>query len=273
MSKNNIPILMYHALVKDSSDTLNKVHIPVDLFRQEMKWLAENNYTTVSLDQLQQLLSDKNRQKYCAITFDDGYYSLYQYAMPILQQYNFTATLFLTTIITGEKDFSLLKDVSIESLPKNDRPLTWNEIKEMNVNGWSIQAHSVDHADHSRLTAEEQEQQILQSKFIIEQQIHQPVNHYAFPFGRYNTQTLRLIKKSGYASACSVHSGLACISDDNYRLPRLEMNYNDTLSSFIQKTTTGFISSKEKFKASFRNILFSNPVIKDLSKKITGKVN
>ncbi|SFP57515.1 Polysaccharide deacetylase [Pseudarcicella hirudinis] len=263
---------MYHALVGERNDTLNKVHITVETFKQEMQWLSDNGYQTISLDEIPGAFNRNDpHAKYCIITFDDGYYSLYQHAMPVLQQYNFSATLFLTTIITGEKDFSLLKGIDPDSLPANDRPLTWDEIREMSTKGWEIQSHSLDHADHGNLTEKELQRQVTQSKRIIEEQLKKPVLHYAFPFGKYNRQALKAVKEAGYITTCSVHTGLADINSDIYRLPRLEMNCNDVISSFSRKIMDGFTSKTEKLKASVRNLLFASPVIKDLSKKIIGE--
>jgi peptidoglycan/xylan/chitin deacetylase (PgdA/CDA1 family) len=267
-SQVKVPILMYHALVEKRTAHLNRVHITVELFKQQIGWLAAKGYKAVTIDDmLKNFGAKKNIQKYCVITFDDGYLSLYKYALPLLKQYGFAATLYLSTAAVGENDFEKLPSLNPKTLPANDKPLTWNEIKEMSDNGWAIESHSVSHADNSQLTAAQLIHEITESKKIIEQQLKKPVLHYAFPFGKYNAGSLKLLKEAGYKTATTVHAGLCTSKNNLYRLPRLEMNADDSLSSFIKKIETGFISSKEKLRSSARNILFNNPKVKDISKK------
>ena len=263
---------MYHALVEKRTAHLNRVHITVESFKQQMEWLAAKGYQAITIDDMLKNFTEKNNgQKHCVITFDDGYLSLYKYALPLLKQYGFAATLYLTTAAVGENDFKNLPSLNPKTLPVDDKPLTWNEIKAMSDNGWAIESHSVSHADNSQLTAAELIHEITTSKKIIEQQLQKPVLHYAFPFGKYNAVSLKIIKEAGYKTAATVHAGLCTSKNNLYRLPRLEMNADDSISSFIKKIETGFVSPKEKLRSSARNILFSNPKVKDLSKKIFKK--
>jgi peptidoglycan/xylan/chitin deacetylase (PgdA/CDA1 family) len=271
-SQIKVPILMYHALVEKRTTHLNRVHITVELFKQQMEWLAAKGYQAITIDDmLKNFAAKKNTQKYCVITFDDGYLSLYKYALPLLKQYGFSATLYLSTAAVGENDFKKLPSLNLNTLPVNDKPLTWDEIKEMSKNGWAIESHSVSHADNSQLTAAQLIYEITESKKIIEQQLQKPVLHYAFPFGKYNAASLKIIKDAGYKTSATVHAGLCTSKNNLYRLPRLEMNADDTVSSFIKKIETGFVSPKEKLRSSARNIIFSNPKVKDISKKFFKK--
>jgi peptidoglycan/xylan/chitin deacetylase (PgdA/CDA1 family) len=271
-NRKKVPVLMYHALVDIRTAQLNRVHITVDLFKQQIEWLAANNYHAITIDEmLAGFTAKENTGKHCVITFDDGYHSLYRYAMPLLRQYGFKATLYLATGAVGQHDFKSLQSLNQQTLPADDKPLTWDEIKEMNKNGWSIESHSVSHADNSQLNAQQLSYEITESKNIIEQQLQQPVLHYAFPFGKYNAASLKMIQEADYKTAATVHAGLFTAKNDLYRLPRLEMNANDSLASFIKKIETGFVSPKEKLRSSARNIIFSNPAIKDISKKFFGK--
>jgi peptidoglycan/xylan/chitin deacetylase (PgdA/CDA1 family) len=267
-----VPVLMYHALVEKRTEHLSGLHITVELFKQQLEWLAAKGYQAISIDDmLKGFAAKKNKNKYCVITFDDGYLSLYKYALPLLKQYGFTATLYLATAAVGQNDFKSLTSLNLKTMPVDDKPLTWDEIKTMRDNGWRIESHSVSHADHSRLNTQELIYEITESKKIIEQQLQQPVLHYAFPFGKYNAASLQIIKEAGYKTAATVHTGLCTAKDDLYRLPRLEMNMDDSLSSFIKKIQTGFISPKQKLRSSARNIIFSNPKVKDISRKLFGK--
>lgn len=260
---------MYHALVEKRATNLHTVHITVEAFRQQMEWLAANNFQTITIGEMLQGFAQKKEGNYCVISFDDGYHSIYRYAMPLLKQYGFCATLYLTTAPVGKDDFSNT-GINAKTLPTNDKPLNWQEIKEMQANGWSIEAHSVTHTDINKLTAAQLQFEMAESKKIIEQHLKQPVLHYAFPFGKYNVASLKIAAKI-YQTASTVHAGLCSKRSNLHRLPRLEINHTTTIKSFAKKIQTGFDSSKEKLRASARDIVFRNPVVKDLSKKILGK--
>ena len=272
MSKHpGIPILMYHALAEQRDPFASPLHLSPDMFRRQIEWLASNRYQAITPDELPSKLSkNKDGDKFCLISFDDGYHSLFVHAAPLLKKYGFAATLYLTAAITGQNNFDAMQGVDPVTIPAGDRPLSWQEVKEMAANGWSVQSHSVSHADHSRLSSDQMLQELNESKRIIEQQTGQPVHHYAFPFGKYNAAALKMVKEAGYKSAATVHSGLCSATGDPYRLPRLELNINDTMTGFINKIEKGFVSPKQKIRSSIRNILFKNPVVKDISKKISG---
>ncbi len=269
-SKKKIPVLMYHGLFTELAPGLNPVHISKTLFEKQIKWLAAQHYHAINMDELPACLSSEDEKKYCVISFDDGYKSLYDHARPVLKNYGFTATLYLTTGLVGKPDFQEMKAVELSGMPPGDRPLQWVEIREMAEAGWSIQSHSIYHADHTTMSIEQLKHEVMESKSAIEKHVGKTVDHYAFPFGKYNTSALKAVKEAGYLSAASVHPGLCKTSNDPYRLPRLEMNCHDDLESFTRKIETGFVSVKQKLKSTARNILFSNSSIKDMAKKLGG---
>src|ERR1700690_1807114 len=95
-SLKNIPVLMYHALTEKRSGQIHPVHITVSSFEEQMKWLFTNGYQAITINELFEFFTEKIKDKYCVITFDDGYLSHYKYALPILKQYDFKATLYLS---------------------------------------------------------------------------------------------------------------------------------------------------------------------------------
>ena len=269
---NQVPVLMYHALTDTVSPPAGSLHISRQLFAEQLQWLAKNKYQSISIDEMTNAFAGKkDLSKSCVLSFDDGYHSLYRYAMPLLKKYHFTATLFLTTGITGNNDFDKAPGIGLATIPEGDRPLNWAEILTMRDNGWSVQSHSVTHADNSKITPGELMVELTESKKIIEAKLQQEVHHYAFPFGKYNAPSLQLVKQVGYRSAFTVHAGLCSAKSAIYRLPRLEIKSDDDTATFSKKMTTGSGSLKEKIKSVARDILFSDPRVKDMAKKIGGK--
>jgi biofilm PGA synthesis lipoprotein PgaB len=103
-------------------------------FEKQMRWLHENGYQTITLDQLTEWQFGHRAlpEKAVVITFDDGDRSVYDYAWPILEKYGFTASYFVITREVGHPWQGL--DM-----------LSWQELREMAVSGtFTIQSHTHD---------------------------------------------------------------------------------------------------------------------------------
>ncbi len=82
-----LPILMYHSLLKDDARQGDYVLSP-DMFRQDMEYLKENGYHTVVVADLLAYVEDgvPLPEQPVMVTFDDGCYNNYLYAYPILKE-------------------------------------------------------------------------------------------------------------------------------------------------------------------------------------------
>ena len=104
INKKQVAVLVYHNIVQNKEDKINdKDALTTEEFNEQLKYLKDNGYETISLDEL---YSWKKGQldipeKSVVITFDDGYYSFKHLAQPILYQYDFKAACFLIGNITN----------------------------------------------------------------------------------------------------------------------------------------------------------------------------
>jgi peptidoglycan/xylan/chitin deacetylase (PgdA/CDA1 family) len=262
-----IPVLNYHAI--DNTGNLSSsanVSVSLPAFQEQVAWLHAEGYKSVSKEELREVILHGKRinDKRVLITFDDGYHSLYKYALPVLSQYNFTATLFLSTSFIGNKyeqsDFDFVN---------HDRQLTWDEIKALAAAGWSIQSHGNIHTRLNKLSKDALMNELTISKKIVEQNLGTTVDEFAFPYGIYTNAVITQLKAAGYKFAYSVHSGKVLPHARRYRLPRIEINNRDTMDSFKTKVTTGYISAKNARRSKIRDIIYANAAIKDLIEKWT----
>lgn len=267
MAVPGIPVLNYHAI--DDTDThLASANVSVSLnsFKEQVAWLHKEGYTSAEKNELRSVILEgkKINEKKVLITFDDGYYSLYKYGLEILSKYGFSATLFLSTSFIGnpydQGDFAFVK---------HDRQLTWQEIKVLSQNGWSIQSHGYRHVRLNSLDKDALTQELKFSKQIIEQNLGTEVDEFAFPYGIYTNLAINKLRETGYRFAYSVHSGKLMPNARRYRLPRIEINNRDDMSSYITKVTTGYISPENERRSKIRDIIYASPVVKDVIEKIT----
>ncbi len=262
-----IPVLNYHA-IDDTDAYLSSANVSVSLksFREQIAWLHKEGYTSPGKDELRAVILDGKRimDKKVLITFDDGYYSLYKYGLDILSEYGFTATLFLSTSFIGkaydQKDFDFVK---------HDRQLTWQEIKVLAQNGWSIQSHGYKHVRLNSLDKETLAKELTLSKQLIEQNLGTEVDEFAFPYGIYTNLAINMLRERGYKFAYSVHSGKLMPHARRYRLPRIEINNRDNMASYITKVTTGYTSPENERRSKIRDIIYASPAVKDMIEKIT----
>jgi peptidoglycan/xylan/chitin deacetylase (PgdA/CDA1 family) len=174
----SIPVLTFHAI----DDRPSIISFPPPLFQRSMAQLHNTGYRTLNLtelvDSLHQALPFPERS--FAITFDDGYQSVYEQAFPILERYGFSATVFLTVGANG-------KQMETERLPSmcERSMLSWHEIKEMHRSGIAFGAHTLTHPDLTRLPIQDLEAEVVSGKAVIEDALGTQVTSFAYPFGRY----------------------------------------------------------------------------------------
>jgi peptidoglycan/xylan/chitin deacetylase (PgdA/CDA1 family) len=205
-----VPILVYFGF---SESKTGELVVSEKAFKEQMRFLKENGYRVITLDQLLDFLDFKGQipEKSVVITFDDGWRSLYDFAFPILRDYGFPATLFVYTDFIGGK-----------------KALSWEQIEVLAANGIDIQSKTQTHRNVARLEKEESfrayfqslESEISRSKKIIEQKLKKQCKYLAYPYGETNTLVVELLKKYGYRAAFTVKRGSNPFFVNNYMINR-----------------------------------------------------
>ena len=193
-----IPILVYHRFSEDCSSPLC---VSRRLFEDQMRYLKENGFRVISPDELLDFLRYKQGlpRKSVLITMDDGYRSVYKIAYPILKKYGFTATLFIYTNFVGVSKMAI----------------TWDQLKEMKADGFAIGSHSISHSDLTLHQDGETKtdwmarvnKELSGSKKIIDKKLRQNTYILAYPYGKYDEQSVKIARNAGYKIAMSVERG------------------------------------------------------------------
>ncbi len=210
-------ILTFHALDDQSS----AISFSPELFERSMAGLNEKGYRTVRLLEVGNCLLSRKAfpGRSFAITFDDGYESVYQEAFPVLQRYHLSATIFLA--VGGGRNTGA--GVRLPSL-EGRAMLRWQEIREMHRFGVEFGAHTCTHPNLTKLSPMQIDSEMADSKKIIEDGLGSPVRSFAYPYGRYNPR-VRETARSYFACACSDRLGFVRFRSDAYALERVEMYY------------------------------------------------
>jgi peptidoglycan/xylan/chitin deacetylase (PgdA/CDA1 family) len=105
------------------------------------------------------------------------------------------------------------------------RTMTATEVRQLADGGIvEVGSHTVTHQALSQLTPSEQHAELEQSKATLEEILERPVKTFAYPFGGkedYTTETVALVRETGYDCACSNFPGIVRRDTDLFQLPRL----------------------------------------------------
>jgi len=217
-----IPVLMYHE-ISDDSFAKTGCHfqtplydISVSMFENQIKVLADNNYTSLCFDDT---LEISGNGKYIIITFDDGLKGNYQYALPILKKYGFRGVFFVAVDLIGTKRF-----------------MTWHELGDLKQQQMSIQSHTLSHRPLQTLNRKNIRRELKESKKILESKLNSQISSISFPHGSYNKQIINMALDEGYITLCCSFPNEIYLSDfkRNPRLiGRIPMTNKLTLEQFI----------------------------------------
>ena len=216
LSETRIPILMYHYVrnVDPNQDSLGwRLSISPEKFEQQLAYLKQENYKTIHL-------SDLHRgyvpEKSIILTFDDGLIDFYTTAFPLLQKYGFTASAAI-----------------IENNIGHPQHMNLNQLKDIHSAGIEIISHTLTHPDLSKLSYENADKEIRESKKIAD--LFQ-TQSFVYPAGKYNHQTIKILQGNEYSIALTTQPGIANLKTNNYlELPRVRIDNRDSMDDFKRK--------------------------------------
>lgn len=185
-----VPIILYHNIadVVPGEEYNALLNIPPDLFEVHMKALLQAGYTPITYGEYYEYVEHGAAlpDKPILITFDDGYWSNYKYAYPVLKELGMKATIFVITDRRGK------------TLSKNPH-FSWNQAKEMQDSGViDIQSHTHSHEILTGLLDFDVYFELKTSKNLIEQKLGKKCSVLSFPQGIAGQREIQTAKYAGY---------------------------------------------------------------------------
>jgi peptidoglycan/xylan/chitin deacetylase (PgdA/CDA1 family) len=227
-------ILTYHSI----SDGASPTQISAALFSKQMQWLCEHT-RVASLGEVVSALLNRRPlpERTVALTFDDGYRDFYFSAAPVLRQFNLAATIFLpTAFCTGAEPATQEGSWHPEAAL-----LDWQQVKELAQDGFQFGAHSITHPVLTELPPEQANHEIRGSQRELKQRTGQPVEFFAYPYGRWNKSVRDLVRQH-YRAACSTGAGVVIPEADPFALPRVDAHYLRTPAALRSIFTAPFLA-------------------------------
>lgn len=226
-SMKTVPILVYHSISNEPARWIRRFSVAPETFLHQLELILDAGATALTISAFADAVAGKRTlpDRPVVITFDDGLSDFRDEALPALRQAGLVATLYVTT--------GFLDDADRTTYFRPAGPwLDSRALVEVRGQGVEIGAHSHTHPQLDTVPPDVARQEIQSSKDILEQLLQEPVRSFAYPHGFLNRTVRRLVRESGYESACGCKNALSSTTDDPFALARLLVRATTSPTTF-----------------------------------------
>ncbi|KOG75137.1 MULTISPECIES: polysaccharide deacetylase family protein [unclassified Streptomyces] len=208
---------MYHS-VGDCSDDPYHITVSPDRLERQLRWLRRRGLRGVSVAELLAARARGEGRGLVALTFDDGYADFLDNALPLLDGWGCTATLF---VLPGR----LGGDNAWDPLGPRKPLLTADGIRRAAAAGVEIGSHGLTHVDLTRADDIVLKAETAESRAALEELTGTPVTGFCYPYGTVDRRAVEAVREAGYTYACAIDPGELT---GPYVLPRVYIGQDDT---------------------------------------------
>ena len=207
-------VLTYHSISEAGGPT----SIPPAVFATQMQVLADLGRKSLGLKEFiawhQGTIAKDDG---VLITFDDAFEDFAQVAAPILKRHGFSALVFVPTRRLGSPE-------GWQGANDPPRPLMdWATVRSLANDGIEFGGHSRTHANLTKLSAADREDEIAGCAEDLSAQIDKPVEGFAAPYGRVSPQVVEAIGRH-YRMAFGTRLAVPERGKDRFDVPRIDMH-------------------------------------------------
>ncbi|GGA19503.1 endo-1,4-beta-xylanase [Paenibacillus physcomitrellae] len=215
----DIPVLLYHVI---SDNPQGEYQFSTDQFEQQMKYLHDNGYTTLTADQYVDIVADGQAapDHPILLTFDDATPDFISNALPILKKYDFNSVQFVVSDWIG-----------------GGYSMTKAQLQELaNESSVSLENHSKTHNNDisqggvwtNQITKDQALDEVEAASTFLQDITGKPSVLFAYPYGAYNQEAKDALKDSGIQVGFKAGPG----DEGPYAMGRILIKNGDTLSTF-----------------------------------------
>ena len=234
---STLAVLAYHKIGPPGPNAWETwYYVPQRVFADQIRALQAGGWEPIDTGNLRAALAGTLRlpERAALVTFDDGYRSVHEYALPVLQRLACPALLFVPTdFVGGTNDF----DNDVEPV----EPMCgWSELRELSRSGVAVQSHGKTHRAFSDISPAERRHELADSKAVLESRLGEAVDVFAYPYGDdadCADDVRAALAESGYRAAFGYGGGpFELAGADRYRLARIAMGPDTDLSAELSAT-------------------------------------
>lgn len=242
--KVQIPVLMYHYIAgygTDVSKEEDKTIISADAFQEQMEWLYDNGYKSLTMEEFicwKQKKCEINNKRFL-LTIDDGFTSTYNLVEPILEKYNFTAVQFVVNEFLNEKTptfeearYAYMGYDYVENYKRN--------IIEIGSHTYYMHHQLPEvYAKVNGMTYEEILEDVSNSKKELNTEF------ISYPYGAYTDDLIKAVKTAGYKCGFALNGAMTYQNENVYTISRISAR--EDFESFKRIFTTDTYRRKSCF--------------------------
>jgi glycosyltransferase involved in cell wall biosynthesis/peptidoglycan/xylan/chitin deacetylase (PgdA/CDA1 family) len=217
-------ILMYHG-VADVAEDPNLLCVSPARFAEQMAWLARQGLRGVGVGTLVEAMRDGRQRGLVGITFDDGYASVLEAALPVLRRHGFGATAYIISDrIGGTNEWD-----EGPSWPL----MTADQVRELAAAGIEIGSHAATHMRLAGATPAQLAAEVSSSKASLAALLGTEIRGFAYPYGSMDAAARQAVRDAGYEHACAVEASLPEMG--LMALPRIYVGQQDDAKRLAAK--------------------------------------
>jgi peptidoglycan/xylan/chitin deacetylase (PgdA/CDA1 family) len=245
VSSGHVACFVYHRFDDNRYPSTN---IPASVFREQLTYLAQNNFTVWNLEELVVFMKEEGSipARSVVITIDDAYLSFYENGLPILEEFGYPATLFVNTLNTGDADY-----------------MNWGQIIDAQKRGVTIGNHSHSHGHFLNIREGEERKKVftddlLQAHSLFGEHLGNIPKLYSYPYGEFDQLMAEILMEAGYWAAAAQNSGILYDRELLFEMPRFPMGGPfATVIGFIEKAQMNPLPVISKYPQSM--VMLQNP--------------
>jgi peptidoglycan/xylan/chitin deacetylase (PgdA/CDA1 family) len=253
MAKHGTVFFMYHELALPDRPLCHREPgytryvVSASDFRGHMEDLAHEGWRATNVTQAMQSLNDESvtgkslAGKSVCVTFDDGCETDLICAAPILQEFGFNATFYITIGFLGKPGY-----------------LSESQVRSLSKLGFEIGCHSVTHPYLTDIDDALLRDETAGAKDRLEQMTGASVEHFSCPGGRWDRRVIAAVKAAGFRTMATSRTGLNFAGTDPFRLNRVAVLSGTGVEVFRRECRgEGFFRTqlKERLRETARNVL------------------
>lgn len=212
----HVPVLMYHYIrnmFNPEDKTGSALSTTPDNFEKQMAYVKENNFTTISPQQFYEAVMEGKPlpPKPILLTFDDGYADFYTEALRVIEKYDVKVSILVPTDKIGTPNY-----------------MNWEQINKIAVNpNITIISHTRHHYFLPQIPIAQYNNEISQSRILLEKNLGKSIDFFGYPYGGFNEEIVKEVKKAGYKMAFSTRGGSFHHSNEQYMVKRISVDGYD----------------------------------------------
>lgn len=236
-----LSVLTLHALGRPDAEVesydYRNMFLPLERFVALVDGLLRSGWRFVTLGEAAASFAEGYTvsKKSVALTFDDGYASVFELAYPVLAERGIRATVFAPTAFIGAAFSGNARGGGGPAVPT----MTAGQLRRLYECGWDVGAHTCTHPVMAELSDAEARRELTDSRAELGEIIGRAPELFAFPYGQpgaaFQPHHVEMAQAAGYRVICGTQPGFVSPANAAQVWPRNGVDFDDTPGSLLDR--------------------------------------